>query len=596
MIDHGSETPPDERSPLYKTILRVQAEVREEFDAWNAKHVQEVLLGDVRRPLPEPASSRNVEIEDMLGLHVSTRFSSRGEVLRPPWLAPSAPVNVHYDTSDWEFEPTPEYEYCAPSNRNCYVGDDSSALLFDPLSDKTRPKEHEEFLDMHDDFAWTTLADPADEFIVLETAVRLQEMHDGLSLQDIHEEKVLSPPLFDHKTICGIFSHGKNRDYPEWNRPSPVRIFDRPENQSTSTSIPRCPHRGCVASFPCTLHDPKSSRKIVAQSSKPVLDLHTLRQQNEPCGDNCGLAQGVKWNVQEPWPESDEEVLRDALMQQPALLPCLYAAMWGVPCNEVFTLREKILPQVYPDLDEQPSRPTTKRRNKKKKPVTELRNAPHAPCSHDGPCTSNVCACYKASGFCERDCRCSEACDRRWRGCTCAKGSGAACVRRTCRCVAANRECDPDACGQCGASDAEEQSCGNVSLQRRSWKKLEVRQATWGYGAFLLEPAKKGELVIEYVGEIIAQPTVDSREYVARERERHYLYNLNNVFTLDASYASNVARYINHNSKQVNCQARVRLVGGEQRIAIVADRNLEVGEELFLNYGKEFPIPGESPE
>lgn len=74
-------------------------------------------------------------------------------------------VAVEYDVSDWNFEPTPEYEYCAPLDGNRYVGDDSSALIFDPLSNTRSGARHNEFLDLHDDLAWTTLADPAGRYI-----------------------------------------------------------------------------------------------------------------------------------------------------------------------------------------------------------------------------------------------------------------------------------------------------------------------------------------------------------------------------------------------------------------------------------------------
>ncbi|KZV62721.1 SET domain-containing protein [Peniophora sp. CONT] len=597
MSASSQETSSIHADTIADTVVRTQEEVRREFDAWNRKHVKEVVRRDIRRPIPEPSSSRNASIESILGMRevASSDDEESGDCISP--LAPGVPVAVKYDISDWEFEPTPEYEYCAPIDGNRYVGDDSSALIFDPLSG-TPGTKHKEFLDLHDDLAWTTLADPADEFIALETAARLQERH-GLSPQEIHESEALSPPLFDWKNICGVFGHGNNRDFPDWPGPSPTRIFNRPENQLASASVPRCPHRGCVSSFPCTLHDPKTSKKIIAHSAQPILELEILRKENAPCGPDCGLLKGVDWTILEPWPDSEKDDLREALTQQPSMLPCHYAAVLNVRCAEVFGLCMDMLPELDSGLTEerQKQRAASRRRGKKKKPVTEIRRAPYGPCAHDGPCTSNACPCYKVSGFCERDCRCSNQCDRRWKGCSCSTSlAGVTCTRRTCKCLAASRECDPDVCGKCGAGDVEEHTCGNVSLQRRKWKRMEIRQSSWGYGAFLLEPAMGGELVIEYVGEIIAQPTVESREFVAIERGRHYLYDVNEVFTLDASYASNTARYINHDSKKVNCQARVRLVGGEHRIALIAERNISVGEELFLDYGKEFPIPGEHPE
>lgn len=86
------------------------------------------------------------------------------------------------------------------------------------------------------------------------------------------------------------------------------------------------------------------------------------------------------------------------------------------------------------------------------------------------------------------------------------------CVKvKRCSCLEARRECDPELCVKCGCRDPETSTCGNSQIQQGHFKKLEVKESRWGAGVFLLEPAKQGELIVEYVGELIYEMTFDSR-------------------------------------------------------------------------------------
>ena len=90
----------------------------------------------------------------------------------------------------------------------------------------------------------------------------------------------------------------------------------------------------------------------------------------------------------------------------------------------------------------------------------------YTPCNHDGPCTDS-CPCVSSNNFCEKFCGCESSCKNRFPGCRC-RGT---CDTRQCPCFSALRECDPDICQSCGATEiTNECRCHNVVIQRRSQK------------------------------------------------------------------------------------------------------------------------------
>ncbi|NVJ21379.1 MULTISPECIES: SET domain-containing protein [Myxococcus] len=104
-----------------------------------------------------------------------------------------------------------------------------------------------------------------------------------------------------------------------------------------------------------------------------------------------------------------------------------------------------------------------------------------------------------------------------------------------------------------------------------------------GTGAFATRRIRKGERIIEYVGERITQADAD-RRYDDEGMGRHhtFLFNLDPKTVLDAGTLHNEARYINH-SCAPNCEALIE----KKRIYIFALRALEVGEELVYDYAYE---------
>jgi len=211
------------------------------------------------------------------------------------------------------------------------------------------------------------------------------------------------------------------------------------------------------------------------------------------------------------------------------------------------------------------------------------------PCHHPGqPCSEEVCTCKQSKNFCEKFCYCPIDCRDRFPGCRCKK----ACSNNLCACFLASRECDPDLCTSCldGTLELnpETNSCRNVVLQRRMGKKLYVAPSDIaGWGCFLGDKAAKNEFIAEYVGEMITQEESERRGRVYDKAKCSYMFNLNDDFCVDAARIGGKIRFANHSSKP-NCKVKILLVNGDHRIGIYANRNIELGEELFFNYGKDF--------
>lgn len=172
----------------------------------------------------------------------------------------------------------------------------------------------------------------------------------------------------------------------------------------------------------------------------------------------------------------------------------------------------------------------------------------------------------------------------------------------SCPCVLLNRECDPDLCHTCGATeivnpftqakDPPPQSCQNTAIQIGSRKRLLVDKsshpANIGFGAFIAEPVARGAFIAEYVGEIISYAEAARRAETYNALKVSFLFDLNDEVAIDSFRYGNLERFINHSRARANCQPIVKLVNGEHRIGIFATADLAPGAELFFDYGEEF--------
>lgn len=107
-----------------------------------------------------------------------------------------------------------------------------------------------------------------------------------------------------------------------------------------------------------------------------------------------------------------------------------------------------------------------------------------------------------------------------------------------------------------------------------------------GRGLFTTQSLKKGQFVIEYVGEVCNEETYQNRmmEY---DGERHYYFlSLDSGYVIDASRRGNSARFINH-SCNPNCTLQKWLVGKETRIGIFTLCDVPADTELTFDYAME---------
>lgn len=108
---------------------------------------------------------------------------------------------------------------------------------------------------------------------------------------------------------------------------------------------------------------------------------------------------------------------------------------------------------------------------------------------------------------------------------------------------------------------------------------FEVRASTiHGTGVFARADIAEGTKIVEYVGERL------EREESLRRREdgNFFIFTVTDDFDIDGAVDWNPARFINH-SCAPNCEAQEE----DERIWIIAFRDIKAGEELSFNYGYE---------
>jgi len=118
------------------------------------------------------------------------------------------------------------------------------------------------------------------------------------------------------------------------------------------------------------------------------------------------------------------------------------------------------------------------------------------------------------------------------------------------------------------------------------------RSPIHSWGLYALERIPKGDMVIEYVGEIVRSQVAEKREkqYERQGIGSSYLFRIDDDSVVDATMKGNLGRLINH-SCDPNCNAKIITINGEKKIVIYAKQEILVGDEITYDY--HFPLEQE---
>ncbi|GMF48603.1 unnamed protein product [Phytophthora fragariaefolia] len=132
------------------------------------------------------------------------------------------------------------------------------------------------------------------------------------------------------------------------------------------------------------------------------------------------------------------------------------------------------------------------------------------------------------------------------------------------------------------------ENCGNRALHQKVYPRFQkFHTVEKGWALRALEPVKAGQLVIEYVGEVINEEEKERRlldhAKNSPEDKNMYIMELGKGEYIDARFKGSVSRFINH-SCDPNCHLLKWRVKGVNRIAITALKDIEPGTELSYDY------------
>ncbi|XP_060673473.1 uncharacterized protein LOC107421144 isoform X3 [Ziziphus jujuba] len=126
--------------------------------------------------------------------------------------------------------------------------------------------------------------------------------------------------------------------------------------------------------------------------------------------------------------------------------------------------------------------------------------------------------------------------------------------------------------------------------QVKGWKHLVVyKSGIHALGLYTSRFISRGEMVVEYVGEIVGQRVADKREneYQSGRKLQYksacYFFRIDKEHIIDATHKGGIARFVNH-SCLPNCVAKVISVRNEKKVVFFAERDIFPGEEVTYDY------------
>lgn len=114
-------------------------------------------------------------------------------------------------------------------------------------------------------------------------------------------------------------------------------------------------------------------------------------------------------------------------------------------------------------------------------------------------------------------------------------------------------------------------------LPDHHFKNVKVKKGLNGLGLFAGENIKKGELIIEYIGNILTDKETD------KIPDSRYIFSISKNHNIDGTPRWNLARYCNH-SCDGNAESEVK----KKRVFMRAIKDIKEGEEIVYDYGQEY--------
>jgi len=113
-------------------------------------------------------------------------------------------------------------------------------------------------------------------------------------------------------------------------------------------------------------------------------------------------------------------------------------------------------------------------------------------------------------------------------------------------------------------------------------RRTQVRESgVHGKGVFAIRPLRAGDTVLEYKGEIITWKEALRRHPHDPAQPNHTFYfHLDDGHVIDGKYKGNSAKWINH-----SCAPNLEAEQDGDRVFLQALRDIDIGEELFFDYG-----------
>lgn len=108
-----------------------------------------------------------------------------------------------------------------------------------------------------------------------------------------------------------------------------------------------------------------------------------------------------------------------------------------------------------------------------------------------------------------------------------------------------------------------------------------IGRAYTGLGLFATRVIKRAGYIATYRGPILTTEEAEKRE----RQGAKYMFELTKELTIDGSPRWNVARYMNHSCWP---NAKPVISPKEKKITFVALRDIQPGEEITYNYGKDY--------